>query len=100
MASAFPRVFTFQHPKANSFVVATASAAKLDMTFSLTEVPPVVAASVQISLERGKLVPPGSLRGIAPLTDRQNLYAHLLGPAKLRRRREVVLNFPARALVN
>lgn len=100
VATAFPRIFTFQLPDINSFVVATTSREAQDMTFSLREVPAVLTADVQRSLAAGKLVSSQSLRGIPPLTDRQNLYSILIAEAKLRRRRGIVKNFPPRALVN
>jgi predicted membrane-bound spermidine synthase len=97
---AFPRLYLFQAPDLNTFIVGMAGRPPANIDFATERVPPVLQAMVRRSLRSGAPVRAVALLGYAPLTDQQNLFALLAVNAQMQRRREIVRALPARVLVN
>ena len=99
IATAFPRLFEFQAPGANSFIVGKLGR-HTQTPAGPINVPPMLSPIVTATLTSGMPISDFKLKSTAPVTDDTNNFSLLFADTNLEIRRFFASEFPLHVLVN
>ena len=99
IATAFPRLFEFQAPAANTFIVGKVGR-RTRKSPDAIQVPTKLSPIVNATLISGRPVTQFMLRSTEPVTDDENNFSVLFADANLRIRKHFLRQFPLHVLIN
>ena len=100
VASAFPHLYEFRIPNANTFIVAKQRIDDVQADIDLDRVPDPIKSLVAQALSSGRIITRRMLLGTRPVTDEHNIFSLLNARANMRVRQVLVNQIPTHILVN